>query len=488
MMIAAVTSRSVYWVLGNFLAILTVCLLLPLGYTLVNGQADPSAFIKASAITMTAAAILLGIGFRRERRDLFNRESLLLVALIWICVCLFGSLPFYFSSSYPTFSDAVFEATSGFTTTGATVIADVDGLSRPLHLWRSLSHWLGGMGIVLLGLAILPLLSHGGGELYRAEFSGASSERMRPRIMETARALWRLYVLLTLVQTLLLMAAGMSAFEAICHAFSTLGTGGFSTRTESIAGFHNIVIEYITILFMFLAGVSFIQHFRLWVEHNPRAVMRDHELKTYALIALAATLVIAWVLHEKVGLSAEASIRSALFQVVSILSTTGFVSADYATWPAITQLILLLLMFIGGCTGSTAGGLKVFRTMLILKVIQREFHRMVEPQGVFRIRIAQGVIAEPAVSGLINLVFLALLVLSASSLVVSATGVDIVTSVSSVIACQFNIGPGLGAVGPVSNYAELHPLAKWVLSFCMIAGRLEFYTLLVLMTRAFWSR
>lgn len=488
MMIAAITSRNLYWILGNFLAVLSACMLLPYGYALIGGQPDQSVFIQSSGVTLAAALVMMAFGHQRERREMSHREGLLLVSLIWISVCLFGALPFYFSASYPGFSDAVFEATSGFTTTGATVIADVDGLSRPLNLWRCFSHWLGGMGIVLLGLAILPLLSQGGSELYRAEFSGASSERMRPRILETARALWRLYVLLTVLQTVLLMAAGMGGFEAICHAFSTLGTGGFSTRSDSIAGFHSNAIEYITILFMFLAGISFIQHFRLWVERNPGAVIRDHEFRAYFMIALLASVIIAWVLYEQRGLSAESSIRTALFQVVSILSTTGFVTADYGAWPALTQVILLLLMFIGGCTGSTAGGLKVFRSMLMLKVVQRDFRRIVEPQGVFRIRTAQGVLSEQAVSGLVNLIFLALLVLIVASLVVSATGTDVLTSISSVVACQFNIGPGLGAVGPVSNYAELHPVAKWVLSFCMIAGRLEFYTLLILMTRAFWSR
>jgi len=311
---------------------------------------------------------------------------------------------------------------------------------------------------------------------------------MRPRIVETARALWRWYVLLTVAEMALLMLAGMNGFDALCHAFSTLGTGGFSTRTESIAAFHSPLIEYIVILFMFLAGISFIQHFRFWVEHRPGAVVRDYEFHAYFLLAAGTTLLIAPVLVFTSGMAYEPAIRTAMFQVVSILSTTGFVATDYGLWPPVLQLLLLALMFPGGCTGSTAGGLKIARLVLMLRVVGRDFRRLAEPQGVFRIRAGEEVLPELAVTALINLIFLALVVMLVASLLVSATGVDILTAFSSVIACQFNIGPGLGNVGPASNYGELAPFAKWVLSFCMIAGRLEFYTFLILLTGAFWSR
>jgi trk system potassium uptake protein TrkH len=311
---------------------------------------------------------------------------------------------------------------------------------------------------------------------------------MRPRIVESARALWRLYVIFTLAEIVLLMLAGMDLFDAVCHAFSTLGTGGFSTRTASIAGFNSPLIEYIVIVFMFLAGVSFIQHYRFWIEHKPGSVFRDYEFRAYFVLTLVVAGIIAVSLGGSTPLTIEQSIRTALFQVVSILSTTGFVTADYGLWPPLLQLLIVVLMFTGGCTGSTAGGLKVARVMLMLHVVKRDFRRLAEPQGVFRIRVSGDVLPELAVTGLLNLVFLALMVLLLASLLVSATGVDIVSSVTSVIACQFNIGPGLGAVGPMSNYGELAPFAKWVLSFCMIAGRLEFYTVLILLTGVFWSR
>lgn len=483
-----VDHRNIAWVLGSFLASLASCMMVPYGYALLTGQPDQPAFLQAALATALAAATLMILGYRRERRELQHREGILLVSLIWIAICGFGALPFFFSGSFEHFTDAIFEATSGFTTTGATVLADIDGLSQPLHLWRCFSHWLGGMGIVLLGIAILPLLGQGGSALYRAEFSGAASERMRPRIVETARALWLLYVLYTVAEMLLLALAGMPLFDALCHAFSTMATGGFSTRTQSIAAFQSPLIEYIVILFMFLAGVSFIQHYRLWIEHRPRSVVVDYEFRAYSALTLGSTAVVGLTLATLNGMPVEPAVRTALFQVTSILSTTGFTTADYGLWPPAIQLLLLFLMFAGGSTGSTAGGLKIARVVLMLRVVQREFRRLAEPRGVFRIRAGKDVLPEQAVSGLLNLIFLALTVLLAASLLVSATGVDIVTSFSSVIACQFNIGPGLGAVGPAFHYGDLNAFAKWVLSFCMIAGRLEFYTFLILLTRIFWSR
>ena len=477
--------RIVSWVLGGFIAALAGTMLLPAGYAIATGQ-DGAGFLAAASCTGAAAAALLLAGRRRERRDLRPREAILLVVMVWLGVCLFGALPFYFSDHYGGFTDAVFEATSGFTTTGATVVADVDGLPRPLHLWRTFSHWLGGMGIVLLGLAVLPLVGQGGSGLYRAEFSGAAGERLRPRVVETARALWKIYVILTAAQFVCLVAAGMDAFDAVAHAFSTLGTGGFSTRTASIGAFEEPLIQYIVVLFMFLAGISFIQHFRLWVERAPRAVLRDYEVLGYLLLIFGATALITVTLAAETDQAWEPTLRTALFQVTSILTTTGFVTADYASWYPLAQLVLLVLMFIGGCTGSTAGGLKIARAALLVKVVQRQFRLITEPQAVLRIRAGGAVVPEATVTGLLNLLFLAALVLLLASLVVAATGVDVLTAVSAVIACQFNIGPGLGSVGPMAHYGDLSPVAKWILSLCMVAGRLEFYTLLVLFSGAFW--
>jgi trk system potassium uptake protein TrkH len=463
-------------------------MLVPLAYAISQDQRDADAFLLGASITLAAAAIMLLAGYRRPRHELRLREAILLVVLAWVGTCVFGGLPFWFTADYTSFTDAVFESTSGFTTTGATMIADVGGLSKPVHLWRCFSQWLGGMGIILLGLAVLPLLGQGGNVLYRAEFSGSSSGRLRPRILETARSLWRIYMLLTVLEMLCLLAAGMDVFEALCHAFSTLSTGGFSTRTTSIAGFGSPLIEYIIIVFMLLGGISFAQHYRLLVERQPRAVLNDYEVRGYITIAASATLAICASLYAAGDTELEPSLRTSMFQTISILTTTGFATADYALWSPLAQLILVVLMFIGGCTGSTSGGLKVARVMLLLQLISREFRRVTEPLGVFRIRAGDVVVPDHAICGLLNLVFLALLVMLTASLVLAATGIDLVTAVSAVVACQFNVGPGLGSVGPSGNYGELPMIAKWTLTVCMIAGRLEFYSFLVVMTTIFWRR
>jgi trk system potassium uptake protein TrkH len=486
-----ISYRSLAWVLGGFLVVLAASMLVPIAYSLATDQADLRGLLESSGLTGLAGAGLLWAGHRRPRADLRRREALLLVVLVWAAVCGLGALPFYLSSLFSSYTDAVFEATSGFTTTGATVLAQVEALSRPLHLWRSFSHWLGGMGIVLLGIAILPLVGQGGSGMYRAEFSGAAAERLRPRVVETARALWKIYLILTVAELLCLILAGLSPFEALCHSFSTLGTGGFSTRTDSIGAF-GPQVQYIVILFMLLGGISFVQHFRLWVERDARAVLGDYELRAYVTVVGVATLLVIATLLPRPAMNIpetwEPTFRTALFQVVSILTTTGFVTADYGQWQPAAQLILLVLMFIGGSTGSTAGGIKVARMVVVRRIILRHFRQLTEPQGVFRIHIKGTLIPELTVCGVLNLVFLALLTLLAASLAIAATGVDLVTTVSAVAACLFNVGPGLGGVGPTESYAGLSAPAKWVLSFCMIAGRLELYTVMVLLTSGFWRR
>jgi len=485
---AVVEPRIVGWLLGQFITALAVVMLVPLAYGVLTGGGGLRALATSMAITAFSGGFLLALSHRRPAREIKQREAILVVVLIWMGICFFGSLPFYFSPWFPDLTDAFFESASGFTTTGATVLDHVEVLSRPIQLWRCFSHWLGGMGIVLLGLAILPLVGQGGMYLYRAEFSGAKSQRLTPRVFETTKSLWKIYILLTLMEILALSLAGMDGFEAVCQSFSTLGTGGFSTRTASIAGFDSPLIEYIIIVFMLLSGMSFIQHYRLWIERQPRSLWHDYELRSYLLLLAVATAIIASVLFWKNHAGGEPAFRAALFQVTSIITTTGFVTDDYEAWYPLCQLILLLLMFVGGCTGSTAGGIKVARVLFLSRVVDREFRRMAEPQGVFTIRLGEETTPESAVNGLLNLVYLSWLVIFFAWLLLTALGVDILTALSAVVACVFNVGPGLGGVGPMETYSQLPDTAKWVLSLCMIAGRLEFYTLLVILTRPFWQR
>lgn len=478
---------GVLHIVGLFLMVLAATMAIPLGYALA-GAPEGLGELAAGAGTSLSAGLVLFLVFPRPENDLTLREGVLLVALIWGAVCLFGGLPFYFSPAFASFTDAVFEATSGFTTTGATVLAQVEPLPPALGLWRCFTHWLGGMGIVLLGVAILPLLGTGGMHLYRAEFSGAKSEKLKPRVTETALALWRIYLALTLAEYIALRLAGMDPLEAACHSFSTLGTGGFSTRTASIAGFASLRIELIVIVFMILAGINFTRHYRLWRERQVRGFFGDVEIQAYLLILLAATAVVAASLAGQSGYAWPEALRKALFQVTSILTTTGFVTDDFERWRPLPQLLLLALMFVGGCTGSTAGGLKVARIVLLGRVVRRQFRRIVEPRGVFAVRLGGEVVPEETIQSLLNMVYLALLVFFAASAILAAQGADIVTSIAAVAASMFNIGPGLGAVGPAEHYGHLPALSKWVLAAAMLCGRLEFYTAIVIFTPVFWRK
>ncbi|MBN1569405.1 MAG: TrkH family potassium uptake protein [Acidobacteria bacterium] len=472
--------------IGRFLIALAAAMLVPLIYGICIG--DPCRpFLFAIAVTAVAGVLLLKFT-AGPKNDLSHREAVLLVVLVWIACSVFGCLPFYLSPFFPSFTDAFFEAASGFTTTGATILATVEILPHSLQFWRCFTHWLGGMGIVLLAIAILPLVGVGGMSLYRAEFSGAKSEKLKPRIAETAIALWKIYFGLTLAAYLALRWAGMNPFDAVCHAFSTLGTGGFSTRTASIAAFNSVAVECIIIIFMLLAGINFTLHYRLWVEKQPRRFLADIELRFYLLVVGAATAAIlsSLILHNQHSI-AEA-LRSSLFQVCSIITTTGFVTSDFEKWSSFSQSILLALMFIGGCTGSTAGGLKTSRILLLLKVVGREFKRMVERRGVFSVRLGAKIVPEASIHSLLNLVYLAFLVNLVSCFLLTFSGVDLLTGITAVTSCMFNIGPGLGNVGPAEHYGDLPAMAKWVLSFCMLAGRLEFYTAIVIFTPAFWRR
>lgn len=478
---------AVAFALGWFLVVLAASMVVPIVWGLARGTGGWGPLAYAGAVTALAGAVLVLVG-RRAEREMGQRDALLLVVLVWFAAAAFGGLPLLLTPHFSGFTDTFFEAASGFTTTGATVLADVEVLSEPVQFWRIFTHWIGGMGIVLLVIAILPVVGHGGMMLYRAEFSGAKSDRLKPRIAETALSLWKIYVALSAAQVMALMLAGMNAFDAVCHMFGTLGTGGFSTRTASVGAFQSPAIEWIITVFMVLAGMSFIQHYRLFRQREVKRVLGDFEVRAFLLVLATATVAVAASLMWNSGYDLERAVRAAAFQVASISTTTGFASEDYEQWAPLPHVILLLLMFIGGCTGSTAGGLKVARVVLLARVVAREFKRMVERRGVFAVRLGGQPVPEPVVQSLLNLVYLALVVNAVGMVLLAASGVDVLTSITAVIACMFNIGPGLGLVGPAEHYGHLPALAKWTLSVAMIAGRLEFYTLVVILTPHFWRR
>ncbi len=377
-------------------------MILPVAYSLATDGTDLLPLTGAMAVTMATGAALWAAG-RTSRRELTQREGILLTVAVWVTASVFGSLPFLFAPGIESVTDALFESTSGVTTTGASVLVEVESLSKPILLWRALTSWLGGMGIVVLVIAVLPLVGHGGMHLYRAEFSGAKSEKLKPRVAETASSLWGIYVALTAALFGLLVLGGLTPFDAVTHAFATLATGGFSTRTTSVAAFESPFVEWVITLFMFLGGTSFILHYRALLERRPLSAVRDFELRQYAGALLLTAAVSTAMLHAHLAYDLGRAVRTALF-VVSIMTTTGFATDDFERWPPFGQLILLVLMFAGGCTGSTAGGMKVSRIALLAKVVAREFKRMVERHGIFAVRLGGNVVPERTIQSLLNLV------------------------------------------------------------------------------------
>ncbi len=480
-------AAGLFHIAGIFLLMLAGAMALPAAWGWAAGAGGAGTMGQAALITGCTGAALAYL-LKPPQHEITRREGILLTVLLWVMGCTFGAVPYFLTPAFGSVTDAVFESVSGFTTTGATILPRVEALPPVIQFWRHFTHWLGGMGVVLLTIAVLPLIGAGGMALYRAEFSGARSEKLAPRIAETALSLWKVYAGLSLLEYLLLRLAGMSAFDAACHTFSTLGTGGFSTRTESVGGFPSPAVQYIIIAFMLLAGLNFTMHYRLWVRREGRRFFSDFEVRGYLMILGGAALAVFLVLQWSGTLSGEEALRAALFQVVSIGTTTGFATADYEQWPPLTHAVLLALMFVGGCTGSTAGGWKVARVLLLGKTVDRELKRTSYRRAVFAVRAGGETVPETAIQGLLNLIYLSLFVFLAALLIVSAAGLDLLTAVTSVAAAMFSIGPGFGTVGPAENYAHLPAAVKWTLSLCMIAGRLEFYTLVVVLTPAFWRK
>ncbi len=472
--------------LGALAVALAAVLLVPVPLSLIDGDGAQGAFLLASLVAGALSAALLGLS-RRGTLELTHREGFAVVTLGWVLFGVLGALPYWFHGALPSLVDSVFESVSGFTTTGATVLTDIEALPRSLLLWRALTHWLGGMGIIVLGLAILPMLGVGGMQLFRAEVPGPTADRLRPRIQDTAKLLWGVYVGLTAAEVALLAAGGMDLFEAVCHAFATMATGGFSTRNASVGAFGSAYVDAVITVFMFLAGVNFALH-HAFLTGRWRRALRSEELRAYALLTVAAVGVIMAANAGGTYRSIGENLRYSAFQAVSILTTTGFGTADYELWPVVCQILLVLLMFIGGSAGSTGGGMKVSRVLLILKHAVVQLWSLVHPRGVRVVKLDGHPVPAAVLQGVLGFFALYLLVTGAGSLGMAALGVDPVTSVASVIACVGNIGPGLGGVGPADNYAHLPQAGKALLAFCMLAGRLELLTVFVLFYPSAWRR
>lgn len=437
-------------------------------------------------ITAMAGFVFILLTWKLENKNVGKREGYIIVSITWIVISLFGTLPFLISGAIPSFTNAFFETISGFTTTGASILSDIESLPKGILFWRSLTHWIGGMGIVVLSVAILPFLGIGGQQMFVAEMPGVKHDKLHPRITQTAKRLWAIYLILTVVQTVLLIFGGMSFFDSLCHTFGTVATGGFSTQNNSIAGY-SPYIQYVIIIFMILAGTNFTLHY-FALHGRLRKVWQNEEFRKYIYVILAVPLLIAAILVIFDNKEIESSFRDALFQVVSILTTTGYVTSDYLLWPVALWMIIFLLMFVGGSAGSTGGGIKVIRQLLLFKNSALELKRAVHPNAIIPAKLNGKAVPQDIIYKIMAFFLIYMIIFAFGTMVMSLLGLDFETAIGSAAATLGNIGPGIGNVGPTGNYADIPVFGKWFLSFLMLLGRLELFTVLIILTRAFWKR
>jgi trk system potassium uptake protein TrkH len=442
-------------------------------------------YLATIAIAITAGSSLVRF-FRPIDRRIRSREGFLVVAGAWIVVSLLGALPYVLTPGALGPIDALFESVSGFTTTGSTVVQDTTLLPRSLLLWRAMSQWLGGMGIILFTIAILPLLGIGGMQLFKAEVPGPVADKVQPRLASTARSLWAIYVAFTGLEWFLLRLAGLDGFEALCHSFTTLATGGFSTRNASVGEFGSAAVEWIVIVFMLAAGINFVLHYKILVGRG-KEVLRDAELRYFLGVVLVATAYFTSTVHEPGGEVFD-SIRTAAFQAVSLLTTTGYVTADFEVWSGAALLGILVLLTLGGMSGSTGGGIKSLRTLLAFRSLRSTLHRLIHPHAVRPVKYGGVVVEDSVLSGIWAFLTAYFLIAIVGAAVVAAAGYDVLTAITASLTAIGNVGPGLGEVGAYDNFAHIPGFVKITLAICMLFGRLEIFTLLALFSREFWRR
>lgn len=431
--------------------------------------------------------LVLQLLTRNADKNIGKREGYIIVSLVWVIFSAFGALPFVISGAIPSYTDAFFETISGFTTTGASILNDIEAVPHGLLFWRSLTQWLGGMGIIVLSIAILPIFGIGGMQLFVAEVPGPTPDKLHPRIKETAKRLWGIYIIFTFAEVILLKIGGMTWFDAVNHSFTTMATGGYSTKQASIAHFDSPFIHYVITLFMFLAGTNFtLSYFALHLKFGK--VFKNEEFRFYlgfTIFFTAAITISLWHFHN---FTAEQSFRESLFQVVSIMTTTGFATADYLMWKPFVIVAIFALMFFGGSAGSTGGSMKIVRVALLLKNSYQELKRIIHPNAIIPVRMNGKSVPPQIISNILAFVVFYMLISIVSTIIMSAFGYDLDTSLGAVAATLGNIGPGIGQVGPVENYAHIPDFGKWFLSFLMLIGRLELFTVIVLFSPSFWKK
>jgi trk system potassium uptake protein TrkH len=478
--------RRVSFLLSSLILLLSGTLVAPLAVAVGYGEAQTiRAFLYTIAIGVGVGASGLLLS-RTDLGKLTRREGFAVVALGWTLACVLGMLPFYFSGTLGLVN-SWFECVSGFTGTGSSVIKDIEAVSKGVLFWRDFTHWLGGMGFVALYIALFPLLGVGAGRLYTAESPGPEKGRLTPRIRDTAKILWLIYVGLSVALTLLLMAGGMSWFDSLCNMFGAIGTGGFSPNNASIGGYHSAYIEWVIIVFLWLAATNFSLHYAV-LTGKPGQLLRNPEWRFFTLVLVLFSGAVTLGVWQTTGQSITTALRHATFEVVSTATTTGFVTADYNKWPFFSQFVIFLLLFMGGCAGSTAGAMKVVRVQLLLKQIKASIYSVVHPRAVTPMRLGGRVVPDTIMRGVLAFLGLYLFVYIVSVAAVSLVGLDFETALSAVATTMGGVGPGLGKVGPMDNFNWIHPLGKFILTFDMLAGRLEIYTLILILTPAFWRR
>ena len=475
--------RMIVKMLGRVLCLETVLVLVPMVVSICYHE-SPWPFLITAVITGAAGLLLSRV--KATRSDIYAREGFVIVVLSWIVLSLLGTLPFLLSGEIPRFIDALFETVSGFSTCGATILTDIEGLSRGCLFWRSLTHWLGGMGVLVFIMAVMPMAGEYSMHIMRAEFTGPSVGKLVPRARKTAIILYLIYIGMTAVEAILLVLGPMNWFDAVLHAFSTAGTGGFSTRNASVGAFSSTYVDIVISVFMLLFGINFNLYFFLLIGKF-KAFWKNEELRVYLGIIVFATATISLCIRASYTVFGEA-LRDAFFQVMAIISTTGLVTADFNLWPEYARWLLVILMFSGACAGSTSGGMKISRVLILFKAAQAELRRMLHPRSVNLVQIDGKLVDGPTVRTTLAFLVMYMVILLLSTLIVSLDGFDLETNFTASLACLSSIGPGLSMVGATGNFAMFSWLSKLVLSFCMLLGRLEIFPVMMLFSPHTWKR
>lgn len=477
--------RVVLKTLGKLLVCEALLMLPSLAAAAYYNGTDIRAFALSMVITGTAGIPLTFVKTGKKR--MYARDGFAVVALGWILLSFFGALPFYFSNAIPSFVDCFFETSSGFTTTGASILTHIEDLPRGILFWRSFTHWVGGMGVIVLTLAILPSIGSGSVQMMKAESPGPSPGKIVPKVGETAKILYGIYIMITIVEIILLKIAGLPFFDAAIHTFGTVGTGGFSNMNSSVGSYNNIPVEIIITVFTFICGVNFSLYYQV-LKGDLKAPFKDEEFRFYSGAIILSIILITINLYGTVFSSLWESLRHSSFQVVTIISTTGYSSTNTEVWGMFSKVILFMLMFLGGCAGSTGGAIKNIRFLLLFKVMKRELLKIIHPKAVYSIRLGKRAVDEKTISEVLGFFFMYIMIFIGAVLIVSLDNLDWATTITSVAATLGNVGPGFGMVGTSGNYSALSALSKIVLSMCMLIGRLEIYPILLLSLPSFWKR